>query len=690
MFYKLVARNSKRSRKENGLFFSSLLISIIAFYIILSLSQQDVMYFLRKMESDAVNKLLTIIPAFFCVTLVILFFLIYYASKYQLERRQHEFAMYLIMGMRRSRLFALLMAEDFSNNIIVLSIGLPTAILLSEIISLVTSRVVGLGIIGHHFSFSSYALIITLAGFLAIKLVSFLILSGKICRLEIGTLMTGVPEGSKKQLPTSVYVAALIAGFVSLVIAYYLGITGISWRNISKMAVTLFLGFTGTLLMFYGMRIIMLLLIKREKYERPLRIFNFRQIQESVIHKSGSMAISSILILAGLSCFGTGISYTNLFDDSKMHIMDYTFINYDEDYKCLGINDVNNKLEAAEIDKMFSDLFEMKIGHINTTDNHENVFKMDTVTDSVSKFPDSEEKDTLINNLSFADYPHLISLSGYNHLLELAGLPTLKLASNEAAVYIDNEFITAQGRKIFNQILKDKPEAFIDGNPIYLAETVQTTGLVTDRSITLSFALILPDDVFEYYTQNDFDIYVNGVLDSKITNEAGLMGAISKTNEKLNDTGLDYESYLQNIGRRLFYSVAASYITIYLGVIFMIVANTVIGIQFLMHQQRTNRRYKTLIRLGATYESLCQSAKKQINWHFWIPTTVAAINSIFATRSLIPALLSSGAEDNLSVLMIISGAMILLLCVIECIYIMAVKHSSNNYLLSLMVPEREE
>ena len=43
MFSNLILRNSKRNRKENGLFFGSLVISIVAFYIILSLSKQDVM-----------------------------------------------------------------------------------------------------------------------------------------------------------------------------------------------------------------------------------------------------------------------------------------------------------------------------------------------------------------------------------------------------------------------------------------------------------------------------------------------------------------------------------------------------------------------------------------------------------------------------------------------------------------------
>lgn len=61
MFYNLVKKNSKRNRKENGLFFSSLIVSIIAFYVILSLGKQDVILFLREMESDAINKLFYLI-----------------------------------------------------------------------------------------------------------------------------------------------------------------------------------------------------------------------------------------------------------------------------------------------------------------------------------------------------------------------------------------------------------------------------------------------------------------------------------------------------------------------------------------------------------------------------------------------------------------------------------------------------
>lgn len=137
MFSNIIIRNNKRSRQENGLFFSSLVISIVAFYLILSLSKQDVVIFLQTMESDAVNKLLLLVPVFYVLTLGILFFLIYFACKYQIQRRRHEFGVYRMLGMKKIKLFSMLLAEDVMSSILALLIGLPVAIFLSEMISLV-------------------------------------------------------------------------------------------------------------------------------------------------------------------------------------------------------------------------------------------------------------------------------------------------------------------------------------------------------------------------------------------------------------------------------------------------------------------------------------------------------------------------------------------------------------------------
>ena len=690
MFSNLILRNSRRSRKENGLFFSSLVISIVAFYMILSISTQDVMLFLQKMESGAVDKLLLLIPAFYGMTLGILFFLIYFACKYQFERRRHEFGVYLMLGMRRSKLFGMLLAEDFLTSILAMLIGLPVAVVLSEIVSLVTAKLVGMGIIGHQFSLSWSAIEWTLAGFLAIKLTALLILSGRISRQEIGTLLSQPTNHPKKQMPSVIYGLAAICGSVMLAVAYYMAIQRIAWTKVSMMGLTLLLGIVGTMLLFYGMRALIALIVKKGKGNKQLHVFTFRQIQENVIHQSNSIAISSLLILAALCCFGAGVGIAGTNSLSSDHVIDYTFEDHTAEDSSQVLPNIKAALKENGLENQFSELFEMRVGSIHTTEDYDNAYSMDVVMDSLRSLPQSEDRDVLLNNLDYATYPYLICLSDYNRLLELSGNPALQLGEKEAAVYIDTEFTTVSRTAMLNQVLAGHPKVELDGSPIHLTGEVQSVNLVTDRSITLSFALILPDEAFLYYSQGMYDTYVNAVLSEQALDGNSLMTAYLDLNEKLDETGIEYESYLQNMGRQLFYTIASSYITLYLAIVFLVVANTIVGVQFLMSQQKTGRRYQTLIRLGATYETLCQSAGKQITWFMGLPVLVAAVSSLFGVRALFTGILSSRTRGTVSEMLLVSATMILLLCVIEYIYMRVVKRSSDRYLLTLMQPQREE
>ena len=684
MFSELVKRNSRRSRRENGLFFTSLLISIIAFYIILSLSHQDVIVFLKTMESDAVNRLLTLVPVLYGLTLFILFFLVYYANRFQLARRRHEFGVYLMLGMQRRKLFGMLLAEDLRSSLIALAIGLPAAVLISELISLVTARLVGLGIVGHQFTLSLSAIGWTAVGLLAIKLLASLILSGKIVRQEIGALLTETPEGTKKQRPAAVYAAALVLGAALLAGAYTFAILGYAWSSLRYMANTIALGVAGTLLLFYGLRVIIDRLARRGDRAGKLRVFNFRQVEETVIHRSGTLAISSLLILAALCCFGAGVA-TARSSRAETHTLDYTFRSDGQ-----SLDDLRRTLAAGGLDSAFSDIFEMRIGRVRTSTDYQNTVKFPALQRTIDAMPASDEQQQLQYLLEAVGYPHLIALSSYNRLLDAAGLPELTLAPDEAAVYCDSEVSSAENTALLDRLITDGAAVTIDGAPFTLTGQVQSVSVVTDRSITISFALIVPDAAFDRYTQGDYDVYLNAVLAPSATEGKSLMRAIADMNEQLDPLGLEYESYLQNLGRELFYIVAASYLTIYLAIIFLVVANTVIGVQFLMGQQKAARRYRTLVRLGAEHDTLCRAAKAQINWYFGLPVGVAAVSSLFGVRALFSGILSASAQSGMTEMMITAGAMILLLCVVEWIYMAAVKRSSSKYLLTLMAPEREE
>ena len=685
MFFDLVRRNSRRNRRENGLFFSSLLVAIVAFYIILSLPNQGVMGFLKEMESDAVDRLLSLIPAFYAATLFMLFFLIYFASKYQLERRSHELGMYLMMGMGRSKLFFMLLAEDLWSSLISIVVGIPVAVLLSEVISLVTARVVGIGILGQQSTFSLTAVLWTMVGFLLIKLAAFLLLSGKFAAAEIGTLLYATPEGAKKQHPGALYRIALVIGILLLVAAYMLAISGEAWYSLAVMGMTLTMGIGGTLLLFFGLRTVLDTLAKHQRGKSGLGVFTFRQLQENVMGQPISLAVSSLLILGALCCFGFGVSMALSYGRDDTHALDYTF---QDEGNPLAIPE---KLKSAGLDNYFESLFDMRIGHTSSeADDDGGKLGMDEVLELIEQEPDSSVKSDLLDEYSNIDYPYIISLSGYNQLLVAAGEQPVTLDNKQATIYGYDSFISKEKKELINHVLSQEPKVVFGGEHLELTGTIQTKNPVTDRAITLYFALIVPDEVFDRLAAESYTHYWDGILSPQFVEENGLMQAIQQINQKLDTTDIHYESYLQSMGRQLFYQVASSYLTLYLGIIFLVIANTVIGMQFLTQQRKTGRRYRTLVRLGSHYKALCFSAKQQICWFFALPAVVAAVGSLFGVRALFSGFLPPDMAENISGLYGIAFVILFLLFVVEYGYMLVVTRASSKYILIQMEANREE
>ena len=73
-----------------------------------------------------------------------------------------------------------------------------------------------------------------------------------------------------------------------------------------------------------------------------------------------------------------------------------------------------------------------------------------------------------------------------------------------------------------------------------------------------------------------------------------------------------------------------------------------------------------------------------------LPVFVAAVSSFFGVKSLYAGLLSPLGQRTQGEMLMISAAMIFVLCAVEYIYMTVIKRSSDRYLLTLMQPQREE
>lgn len=677
MFYNLIKRNSKSDRKENSLYFASLIISVVAFYVILSIENQDVMKFIKSMESDAVQKLLILIPIFYVFSLFVLSFLVFFTTRYQMERRSHEFGLYLMMGMKRSRLFFMLIAEDMVNTAVAFLAGFPIAILLTEIISLAVSRLIGLGILEHHFTITWTAVLWTIVGIVLIKIVILSVLSGITVNKEPYVLIKNSDESEKKRTKGQGSPVFLLGGFLLLGIAYFLGVRKGLWEQMRSLLWILLFGITGTYLLFKGFYFLFQKALKKKR--KGLRTFTLRQLQESVFLKSGFLASCSLLLLIAFCCLSFGISAT--FSQKPERFTDFTFVGEEQEVK--------EKLEQAGIMEQFQNFYQMELSFLSTFEG-EHTFSCEELLKAIKELPPSENRDILINNLGYLDAPYIIKLSSYNQLLKSAGKEPLVLKEDEVFLYEDPR-MSEEYVETLQEALKTGVHLQIDGQDYLMKEKVMSYDVVTDDKITLMDALIVEDSVFEILCEKDStQSYWNAILNDKIIENEGLIKGFTDINKELAKTGLEYESYMENMGRHLFYIVSESYLSIYLGVVFLIIANTAIGTQFLMYQGKTGKRYQALFALGADFSKASKSGRTQVCWYFFLPAGVAAVSSVFGIQSMTNGLLSSYFEEQQSNIIVIALLVVCLIAVVEWVYIRTVMKNSDRNIHALLERKRDE
>lgn len=675
MFCKQVRRNAAKNRKGNGLFFGSLVIAIVAFYTLLSLGEQDVMRYLATIESDAVGKLMMMLPAVYAVSLFFVFFLVYFACKYQTDSRKREFGLYLMLGMKRSRLFFMLFAETLWSSLISLLTGIPIALFLTEGISLATAKIVGLGIIGHHFSFSPDAMLWTVCGFILVQLLSMLVICMNLVKAETAEFFRSGSE--KKQAPLSGVrsTACFTLGTGLLIAAYYLGIFQMHSLRMVVMLAVIVCGILGTFLLYRGLGGFLGQYIRRKSPNAAgLKTFTARQVQENVLSQHKSLAISSLLLLMALSCISYGISMGFGRSGSRRSV----------DFSLFGTEtEMNAVLEKNDIDEMVEDSYPLYLSAVKDGYDRDEEKAFDT-GEFVKALRTVEDSDNIIENLHIE---YVIGESSYNRILKNMGKEELKLADHETAIYTsmgnDGDF-----GSILTKAISGGISIGIDGVNYSIRPTLCMDNVVADRAITLYLALVVPDELFTKLASEPEAYCRNVNLKDEIVDNTGLMQAIQKMDAMLEDTGIEYDSYLGGIGRNLFYTVAASYLTIYLGVLFWLIANTVIGLKYLISQRQTKHRYETLTMLGADTPAMCRSVKKQIGIYFVLVLSTALVSSAAAIFTMFRSFTKLPVGTSVSTVALISAIALVIFAAVEIVYIGIVKRTASREVSRIEITNR--
>ena len=165
MLCKLSLKNIKKSIKDYTIYFFTLILGISIFYVFNALDTQTAMMEVSSSTRELIKLMMTMMSAVSVFVSFILGFLIIYASRFLMKRRNKEFGIYLTLGMSKRKISMILFFETLIIGILSLVVGLGLGTLLSQLMSVIVVNMFEANLTKYTFVFSSSACIRTIAYF---------------------------------------------------------------------------------------------------------------------------------------------------------------------------------------------------------------------------------------------------------------------------------------------------------------------------------------------------------------------------------------------------------------------------------------------------------------------------------------------------------------------------------------------
>ena len=104
MLFKLSIKNITKSIKDYAIYFFTLVLGVAIFYVFNAIDSQTVMLNVSSSTSEIIRLMTTILRGVSVFVSFILGFLIIYASRFLIKRRNKEFGIYLTLGMSKRKI----------------------------------------------------------------------------------------------------------------------------------------------------------------------------------------------------------------------------------------------------------------------------------------------------------------------------------------------------------------------------------------------------------------------------------------------------------------------------------------------------------------------------------------------------------------------------------------------------------
>lgn len=615
--------------KDYAIYFFTLILGVAIFYIFNAIETQSAML---KISNDTreIVKLLTQIMSWVSVFIAcVLGFLVIYASRFLMKRRNKEFGLYLVLGMGKRKVSLILFFETLIIGIISLVVGIIIGIGASQFTSFLVASMFQADMSKYQFVFSSQACIKTILNFVLIYVIVIIFNTFSINKCKLIDLFQGNRKTEKIKLKNPIICGIIFAiSIVMLIIAYYNVTAGYSKiTNGKQLAIYIVMGCVGTFLFFWSVSGLLLKAVSSMKgiYYKGLNTFTFRQMSSRVNTNVFSMTIISLMLFITICVLSSGLSIRNSLNDSLKQGVPAD-INFNKVVN-LSKEDGYGKKEVESSNKSIFQFFEENGYNIEA-------YLKEYVDLYIYQSENVTLNDTLGNNDEKDDSPtmlevpeNIVKVSDYNRLARFYGKDTIELNDDEYIVLCDYSPMI----KLRNKSLKAGVKINVFGNELIPKYKECQEGFIEmSGNPSNTGIIIVPDGIVDENHKIREFIAANYSMDDKKEVEK-----FEQKVEKIYDeTRWNYMVPMVNTKNNIIDSAVGigaigAFIGLYIGVILLISGAAILALKELSESADNVERFRMIRKLGADEKQINKALFRQTALFFIFPLALAIVHSIF-------------------------------------------------------------
>ena len=639
MLFKISLKNIRKSLKDYTVYFFTLILGAAIFYVFNAIDSQSVMLDVRANVMDIIKLMNDILSGVSVFVSCILGFLIIYASRFLIKRRNKELGIYLTLGMSKRKISVILFFETLLIGIVSLVAGLVIGTILSQFMSVIVANMFDADMTKFKFIFSMKACVKTLIYFAIMYVLVMIFNTFSISRCKLIDLLNAGKKTEKVTMKNPVVCTIVfVIGVGILSYAYWMVTRGVKSINIiNKIGIPIALGCVATFLIFWSVSGFMIRIFTSIKsvYYKGVNSFVLRQFCSKINTTVFSTTVICIMLFITISVLSAALSMKDSLskDLDSMCPVDVQLAKYSYDAMSEAYATSQNMNEKDR--EMLED---SKLSIIETLNNSgfdaQKYFK-DVVEYNIYN-TGLKVKDTL-GDVYTDDYHFIaeaimpvMTISDYNSVARLYGNSTYELNDDEYIIVADYKNMVM----IRNQALKKGIILSVNGKEYKPRYDECKDGFVQIGVQNMNDGiLVVPDNAVKPQQVRSMGLSADYRADTKEerysieTQLDNLMKNISyKKSFIYRNSRIDLAESSVGLG------ALVTFIALYLGIIFLISSAAILALRELSDSADNKERYGMLRKLGVDERMIDMALFKQIGIFFAFPLILALIHSVFGIK----------------------------------------------------------